>query len=87
MVAGPKRTTTCFMQNYPGLFMKSGAESVMVASVPDGRSFAYKVNDGGMRPQKALSIAGLELLGVNTIDELEKVYGGDTIVGSIRATF
>lgn len=87
MVAGPKRTTTRFMQNYPGLFMKSGAESVMVASVPDGRSFAYKVNDGGMRPQKALSIAGLKLLGVNTIDELEKVYGGDTIVGSIRATF
>ncbi len=87
MVAGPHRTTTRFMQNYPGVFMKSGAESVMVASVPDGRSFAYKVNDGGMRPQRALSIAGLKLLGVNTIDELEKVYGGDTIVGSIRATF
>ena len=87
MVAGPHRTTTRFMQNYPGVFMKSGAQSVMVASVPDGRSFAYKVNDGGMRPQKALSIAGLKLLGVNTNDELEKVYGGQTIVGSIRATF
>lgn len=87
MVAGPHRTTTRFMQNYPGVFMKSGAESVMVASVPDGRSFAYKVNDGGMRPQRALTVAGLKLLGVNSGDELEKVYGGDTIVGCIRATF
>lgn len=87
MVAGPDRMSTIFMKKYPGLFMKSGAESIMVASVPDGRTFAYKVNDGGVRPRLALSVAGLKLLGIETNDELEKTYGGDQIVGSIRATF
>ena len=87
MVAGPDRMSTIFMKRFPGVFMKSGAESIMVASVPDGRSFAYKVNDGGLRPRLALSIAGLKLLGIEAGDELEKVYGGDEIVGSIRATF
>ena len=87
MVAGPERMTTLFMKRYPGLFMKRGAESIMVASVPDGRSFAYKVNDGGMRPRLPLSVAGLKLLGINAHDELERVYGGDQIVGSVRATF
>lgn len=87
MVAGPDRMTTIFMKKFPGVFMKSGAESIMVASVPDGRSFAYKVNDGGLRPGLALSIAGLKLLGIETNHELEKVRGGDQIVGCIRATF
>ena len=87
MVAGPERMTTVFMKKYPGLFMKRGAESIMVASVPDGRSFAYKVNDGGIRPHLPLTIAGLKLLGIDAHDELEKVYGGDQIVGSVRATF
>ena len=87
MVAGPGRMTTSLMQKHPGVFMKSGAESIMVASVPDGRTFAYKVNDGGMRPRVALSLAGLELLGVGATETVEKVYGGDQVVGSIRATF
>ena len=59
----------------------------MVASVPDGRSFAYKVNDGGMRPRLPLTVAGLKLLGIDADDELEQVYGGAQIVGSVRATF
>ncbi len=87
MVAGPGRITTSLMQKHPGVFMKSGAESIMVASVPDGRTFAYKVNDGGMRPRVALSLAGLKLLGVGATETVEKVYGGDQVVGSIRATF
>jgi len=87
MVAGPDRMSTIFMKKFPGLFMKSGAESIMVASVPDGRTFAYKVNDGGVRPRLALTVAGLKLLGIETNDESEKTYGGDQVVGSIRATF
>lgn len=87
MVAGPDRMSTIFMKKFPGLFMKSGAESIMVASVPDGRTFAYKVNDGGVRPRLALTVAGLKLLGIDSNDEAEKTYGGDQIVGSIRATF
>jgi hypothetical protein len=35
----------------------------------------------------ALSVAGLKLIGIAVDDELEKTYGGDQIVGSIRATF
>lgn len=87
MVAGPERMTSIFMAQHPGLFMKSGAESVMVAAVADGRSFAFKVNDGGLRPRSVISLAGLRLLGINAPDTLEKTYGGDHIVGSIRATF
>lgn len=87
MVAGPERMTSIFMGQHSGLFMKSGAESVMVASVPDGRSFAFKVNDGGLRPRNAIALAGLRLLGINADDAVEKVYGGNHVVGSIRATF
>lgn len=87
MVAGPERMTSILMRQHPGLFMKSGAESVMVASAEDGRSFAFKVNDGGFRPRSVISLAGLRLLGINAIDTLEKVYGGAEVVGSIRATF
>ncbi len=35
----------------------------------------------------AIPIAGLRFLGVNVDKELEKTYGGESIVGSIRATF
>lgn len=87
MVAGPDRLTTKLMKKHPGVFMKSGAESIMVASVPDGKTFAYKVNDGGLRPRVALSVSGLKLLGVNAAEDLEKVFGGDQVVGSIRSTF
>ena len=87
MVAGPERMTSIFMAKHPGLFMKSGAESIMVGAVEDGRSFAFKVNDGGMRPRSAISLAGLRLLGINAVDTLENVYGGDRVVGCIRATF
>jgi L-asparaginase II len=87
MVAGPNRMSTKIMKIHPGVFMKSGAESVMVASVPDGRTYAFKVNDGGLRSREAITVAGLKLLGVEADIELEKVYGGGQIVGSIRATF
>jgi L-asparaginase II len=87
MVAGPERMTSILMSKHPGLFMKSGAESVMVASVDDGRSFAFKVNDGGLRPRSVITLAGLRLLGINADAALEKIYGGDHVVGSIRATF
>lgn len=87
MVAGPNRMSTKIMKIHPGVFMKSGAESVMVASVPDGRTYAFKVNDGGLRAREAITVAGLKLLGVDAGIELEKVYGGGHIVGSIRTTF
>ena len=87
MVAGPERLSTRLMKAHPGLFMKSGAESIMVASVPDGRTFAYKVNDGGLRPRVAITVAGLKQIGIDALEEHEKVFGGDQVVGSIRSTF
>ena len=87
MVAGPGRMTTILMNQHSGLFMKSGAESVMVAATEVGRSFAFKVNDGGIRPRSVITLAGLRLLGINTGEASEKTYGGDHIVGSIRTTF
>ena len=87
MVAGPGRMSTLYMNKYPGLFMKSGAESIMVASVPDGRTFAYKVNDGSLRPRNSITLAGMRLIGINTQESSENVFGGENVVGSIRATF
>jgi L-asparaginase II len=87
MVAGPERLTSRLMKAHSGLFMKSGAESIMVASVPDGRTFAYKVNDGGLRPRVAITVASLKYLGIDAVEEPEKVYGGDQVVGSIRSAF
>jgi L-asparaginase II len=87
MVAGPERLSTRLMKAHPGLFMKSGAESIMVASVPDGRTFAYKVNDGGLRPRVAITVAGLKQIGIDALEEHEKVFGGNQVVGSIRSTF
>ncbi len=85
MVAGVGRLTTQMMQSVSGLFMKEGAEGVEVASLPDGRTFAFKVSDGSTRSFPTLVTASLKLFGVDTPIEGEKIYGGEEVVGTIRA--
>ena len=87
MVAGVGRLTTEMMQSVPGLFMKDGAEAVEIASLPDGRTFVFKVSDGGLRPFRTLTHACLKSFGVDSPFEPEKVMGGPRIIGTIRATF
>ena len=85
MVAGPGRLGTRMMQNIPGLFMKEGAEAVNVASLPDGRTFVFKVSDGSIRPFETLMVAALAEFGINVTDTTERVYGGSEAIGAIRA--
>jgi len=87
MVAGEGRLTTRKMREIPGLFLKEGAEGVQVASLADGRSLAFKVDDGSSRALGVLLVAALETFGVVSSSESTPIYGGKEVVGSIRANF
>ena len=87
MVAGKGRLTTQMMEAVHGLYMKDGAEAVVVASMADGRTLVFKVSDGSLRPFRVLVHAGLKRLGIDSPYEAENVLGGDRVIGAIRATF
>ncbi len=86
MVAGLGRLTTEIMREIPGLFVKEGAEGVEIASLPDGRTFVFKITDGSKRAFPAIVSAALSLFGVRHEIKVEKVLGGGEEVGVIRAT-
>jgi len=85
MVAGNDRLTTRKMSELPGLFMKEGAEGVMVGSMPDGRTFAFKIEDGSARALGALVVAALNEFDIASAPENTLIYGGKKAVGAIRA--
>jgi len=87
MVAGKGRLTTRKMLEVPGLFMKEGAEGVLVGSLSDGRTFAFKIEDGSSRPLAALVVAVLNEFGIASPAENAPIYGGKKVVGTIRAHF
>lgn len=87
MVAGDGRVTTEMMRRVKDLYMKDGAEAVAVASMPDGRTLVFKIGDGSLRPMNLLINSGLARLGVATSYKEEKVLGGSTVIGSLRAAF
>ncbi|CAM8620561.1 AnsA L-asparaginase II [Candidatus Planktophila versatilis] len=87
MVAGVGRLTTQMIEGVPGLYMKDGAEAVEVATMTDGRTLVFKVSDGSLRPFRVLVHAGLAKLGIDSPYEVENVLGGNTVIGTIRATF
>jgi L-asparaginase II len=86
MVSGPGRLTTRMMQNVPGLFMKEGAEAVNVASLPDGRTLAIKISDGGQRAMPAITAAALAKFGIDAHEVPVDTLGAGLPVGVIRAT-
>lgn len=85
IVAGHGRLTTRKMVEVPGLFMKEGAEGVNIGSLADGRTFAYKIEDGSARPLGVLVVAALKEFGIASSPENTPIYGGSTVVGAIRA--
>ena len=85
MVAGEGRLATRMMREVPGLFMKEGAEGVNVGSLPDGRAFAFKIEDGSSRAMGPLVVAVLNEFGVSVKPENTPIYGGNMVVGTIRA--
>lgn len=87
MVAGEERLTTQMMREVPGLYLKDGVEAVEVASLADGRTLVFKVSDGSLRPFRTLVHAGLARIGVATAFQEEQIFGGDQVIGSLRATF
>ena len=85
IVAGKARLTTRKMITVPGLFMKEGAEGVLIGSLPDGRTFAFKIEDGSPRPLGALVVAVLNEFDIASPAEDAPIYGGKKVVGTIRA--
>ena len=78
---------TRIMRAVPGLFVKGGAESVMLASLPDGRAIAWKISDGSNRANGPLMKAALAKFSITIEGENIDVLGGGTLVGSLSASF
>jgi L-asparaginase II len=78
---------TRMMRAVAGLFVKGGAESVMLASLPDGSAIAWKIADGAARANGPMMKAALTKFGITIEDENIDVLGGGTLVGSLSATF
>ncbi len=86
VVSGEHRLPTVMMQRVDGLFAKDGAEGVMVISLRDGRTVAWKMSDGSQRGAGTLAAATLSHLGVDFDFERENVYGAGQVVGEIRVS-
>ena len=86
MVSGTGRLPTLLMQKVPGLFVKDGAEGVMIMSTPKGEVIVWKMSDGSQRGNSPLSIATLSHLGISVDLERENVMGDGQVVGEIRAS-
>ena len=78
---------TRMMRAVPGLFVKGGAESVMLASLADGSAIAWKISDGNNRVNGPMMKAALAKFGINIEGEAVDVLGGGKVVGSLSATF
>ena len=86
MVSGIGRLPTLLMQKVPGLFVKDGAEGVMIMSTPKGEVIVWKMSDGSQRGNSPLSNATLSHLGISVDLERENVMGDGQVVGEIRAS-
>ena len=65
MVSGTGTLPTVSMQSVPGLFMKSGAEAVVVAGLPSGETIVWKMSDGIDRGEGHLLKASLNYIGLD----------------------
>jgi L-asparaginase II len=88
-VAGTRRDDSLLMAGVPGLIAKAGAEGIYAAALPDGRSVALKLDDGGGRARPAVMAALLRRLGVDADVLAEQsrvpVLGGGRPVGELHA--
>jgi L-asparaginase II len=86
LVSGINRLPTLLMEKVGGLFVKDGAESVMVMATRSGEVIVWKISDGSQRGAGELARASLSNLGINLEIEPEYVMGGGKVVGLIRAS-
>jgi L-asparaginase II len=90
VISGTAAPDLLTMQATPGLVCKIGADGVHAGALPDGRAFAYKIDDGHDRARMPLTQAILQRMGVDWTDahaELAApaVFGGGARVGIVRA--
>lgn len=90
VISGTNAPDLLLMSATPGLVCKIGADGVHAGALPDGRAFAYKIEDGAERARMPLTLAILRRMGVAWTDthaELAAppVLGGGARVGVIRA--
>jgi L-asparaginase II len=90
LVSGTGHDDFLLMSAVPGLLCKVGADGVHAGALPDGTSFALKIDDGGERARLPLTAALLHRLGVAWTEDLAElasppVLGGGVRVGTIRA--
>lgn len=94
VVAGPGRPDTMVIDRL-GLFIKTGAEGMMVASADNGTTVALKILDGNARAATIVALGLLADAGAISraaLDELSPelhlaVFGGAVPVGEIRPTY
>ena len=86
MVSGIGRLPTILMEQIPGLFVKDGAEGVMVIGTNAGEVIVWKMSDGSQRGAMTLAAATLSHLNVSLDFERESVLGGGEVVGKICAS-
>ena len=90
-VSGTNRDELRLLRAVPGAIGKLGAEAVYAVALPDGRTVALKIDDGGDRARPVVMAEALRRLGVES-DEVDALgthtlYGGGVPVGEIRASF
>jgi len=86
MVAGLGRLPTILMSKVAGLFVKDGAEGVMVIATDSGEVIVWKMSEGSQRGAATLALASLSHLQIEVELEREVVLGGGQVVGGIRAS-
>lgn len=90
LVSGAGRDDLRLMEAVPGLVCKAGADGVHAGALPDGSSFAFKIDDGHERARLPLTATILRRFGVSSDDRLaglasQPVLGGGVRVGTVRA--
>jgi L-asparaginase II len=65
MVSGEGTLPTVAMQQVNDLYVKNGAESVLVAGLSNGSTIVWKVSDGSERGANELLSAALKKIGIN----------------------
>ncbi|WP_121258917.1 asparaginase [Nocardioides ferulae] len=97
MVSGTRRDERTLLTAIPGAIGKAGAEGVYAVALPDGRSFALKIDDGAARARPVvmaealrrsgvLDEAGVDAEAVRSTGRVE-ILGGGWVVGELRACF
>lgn len=84
-VSGTNRDELRLLRALPGAIGKLGAEAVYVVALPDGRTWALKIDDGGDRARPVVMAAALRRSGVELDWPPYIVEGGGVPVGELRA--